>query len=484
MKNITTLFAILLLSFTAQAQQVQVTPFEHNSNKDDFSTAVSGNGRLLFFTSDRNGAQAVYVSERSSGGWSDPSTISGDVDEAQQSGVPSLTSDGQFMVFSAFKHDVSAIGRTDIYSARKMGGSWKQITNLGTDVNSTSFDAQPTISADGALLFFVSDRPGGKGATDIYYCKRTANGWSAAQPVQGINTDKREMAPVLAPDGKTLTFSSDRQGGAGGLDLYVATVVDGKATNLARMDRSINTADDELFYASFPNANQAMFTRGSDGAYDLMLAVPNPYPGDPVVMVDGIVSDAMTKKPLGADITITDLTTGQRVASLRSDDETGAYHVILTQGRNYSVTAQQKGYVFHTEEYRIPPSTTSRTYEKNIELQPIKGGGARLLVFFDFDKDELKSESIPELERVIELLRDNPSINAAFEGHTDDQGAEDYNVSLSQRRANAVRTYVEAAGIPGARISAKGYGETRPLVQGTTDEARAMNRRVEMKIVE
>jgi outer membrane protein OmpA-like peptidoglycan-associated protein len=121
---------------------------------------------------------------------------------------------------------------------------------------------------------------------------------------------------------------------------------------------------------------------------------------------------------------------------------------------------------------------------KDIDLYPLKGGKTRLLIFFDFDKFDLKDESRPELERVIEFLKDNPEIKVRIEGHTDDVGTDDYNDKLSQNRANAVKQYIVSAGIDGSRISTKGFGKRQPLVKDKTEEARAMNRRVEMKILE
>ena len=155
----------------------------------------------------------------------------------------------------------------------------------------------------------------------------------------------------------------------------------------------------------------------------------------------------------------------------------------LSPGRVYSVTASTKGYVFHSERYEVPPGAKGKTVKKDIYLSPLADGGDQLLVFFDYDKSELKSESFPELERIIELLRENPKVRLRFDGHTDDQGSDEYNEKLSQRRAEAVRDYIVAGGVPTARLEARGLGKRKPMMQGSTDEARASNRRVEMKVI-
>lgn len=484
MKRILTLaFCAVLLPMMLVAQDVQITPFDNNTDSDDFAPAPTNHGRVVIMSSSRSGEQQLYSIERTSSGWSEPSKLKGDVNDGEQVGAAALTPDGQTMIFSAFQHDVEGQGRTDLYMATRQNGKWIDVTNLGSSVNSSAYDAQPTLSADGRTLYFVSDRANGKGGTDVYVSQWNGSSWSAARPLDGVNTAANEMSPVIAADGRTLTFASDRSGGSGGYDIYVAKIDGMNVSGVKSAGAPINTGADELFYASIPNSNQAYFTRmNASGDYDNFLAVPNPFPSEPVTLIEGVVSDAISKEPLGSEMTVTDLTTGKAVAKLRSDDKSGAYFVTLTPGRVYSITAKRNGYLFHSERYDVPPTAKGQTITKDIALSPINGGGGRLLVFFDYDKAELKSESYPELERVIELLRDNPNMKMVFEGHTDDQGDDSYNDGLSKRRAKAVLDYVVNGGIDAGRVSSEGYGEKRPLMEGTSDEARAMNRRVEMKV--
>ena len=485
MTRIITLALLIAVAVTASAQDIRITPLEHNSGSDDFAPSPTNHGRVLIISSERDGEQRLYTMERTSTGWTEPVELGGQLNDATHVGTATLTSDGQTMVFAAYEHDVESAGRTDLYMAFKHGGSWGDVENLGSIVNSREYDSQPTITADGRTLFFVSDRAGGTGGTDIYWTTWTVQGWSAPRAVDGINSAANEMSPVIAADGKTLSFASDRAGGSGGFDIYVTSVVNGKASNVTWAGAGINTSADELFYTSIPNSNQAYFSRSTgQGDYDNYLAVPNPFPSQPVTLIEGTVRDAVTGDPLGADIVVTDLSTGRAVAQLRSDDATGEYYVTLTPGRRYSITAKRPGYLFHSEQYDVPPDAEGKTIRKDIELSPLKGGGERLLVFFDYDKAELKTESYPELERVIELMRENPDIRMAFEGHTDDQGSDDYNMDLSKRRARAVLDYVVNGGIATSRVHSEGFGESRPLMEGTTEEARAMNRRVEMKVIE
>ena len=201
------------------------------------------------------------------------------------------------------------------------------------------------------------------------------------------------------------------------------------------------------------------------------------------MFVHGVVTDEATEKPLGSNITITDLTTGNVVANLNSDDVTGEYSSVLTSGRNYSITAEKEGYLFYSENFNISDQITNQDIIKDISLSPIAKGKTRLLIFFDFDKSTLQNESKPELARLIKFMNDNPNVKIELHGHTDDSGAEDYNQKLSLDRANTVKEYLSNNGIQNVRVGTKGFGESKPLVVDTSESAKAKNRRVELIIV-
>ncbi len=485
MKSITITAAFLLCSFTLFAQQVRIEPLDNNTADDNFAPSFTNHGRVIVFTTDVGGdGQKLRVMERTSSGWTPATDVLGDVNNSTHSGAASLTPDGQVMYFSSYENSVDGFGRTDIYVAKRVAGKWRNVAVLPASVNSESFDAHPSISADGRTLYFVSDRPGGSGGTDIYVASWDGTTWGKARQLAGANTAQNEMSPVIGPDGRTLYFASDRPGGAGGFDIYVGKINGTALSELRRLGEPVNTAANEMFYMAMPNSDQAVFSRTtSNGDYDNFTVTPNPFPSEPVTLVEGVVANASSKVPVGADIIVTDLATGKKIASLRSDDQSGQYYVTLTPGRVYSVTASAPGYVFHSERFEVPPGAKGSTQKKDIDLSSLDGGSDRILVFFDYDKAELKTESVPELERIIELLRENTNVRVRFEGHTDDQGSDDYNDKLSDKRARAVADYVAAGGISASRMEAKGFGKRQPRVQGTTDEARATNRRVEMRIL-
>ena len=465
-------------------EAVQVTPVEElNSTGDDFVTGIARAGQEVYLTSSRDGGrQRLYRVVREGNQWGSPERIRGTVSEATHAGAATVTVDGNLMVFAAFQHEVGGSGRTDLYIARRSGKRWDRVENLRL-LNSPYWDSQPTIAADGTLLIFASDRPGGAGGTDLWMSKREGGTWSAPVPLRALNSTADEMAPVLAPDGRTLYFASNRDGS---FDIFVSRMgTDGTFGRPQKLASPVNTAADEYYYVPLPDQNAALLSRTTAaGDLDVFLVVPNPNPPEPILMVQGIVQDAFTNEPLGATITITDLRTRRKLAELYSDEETGQYYVALPAGRTYSITASREGYLFYSERFEVPRDATTSTITKDIALTPVERGRTRLLVFFDFDKAELKEESLPDLDRLVEFLKTYPSVRISVEGHTDDVGTDAYNDRLSQRRADAVKEYLVKNGIAPQRIQTKGWGRRRPLVQGTTEDARAQNRRVEVIVIQ
>jgi outer membrane protein OmpA-like peptidoglycan-associated protein len=464
---------------------VRVEPVEElNSSADDFVTAVTRGGTEVYLTSSRDGGrQRLYRVYREGSRWSSPERLRGELADATHVGSASLTIDGNLLFFAAFQHELGGQGRTDLYTARRAGERWKEVRNLGAILNSGYWDSQPCIAPDGTLLIFASDRPGGRGGTDLWISRNEGGRWSAPRPLQELNSPADDMAPVLAPDGRTLYFASNRDGN---FDIFVSRMTPtGSFERLQKLPSPVNTPADEYYFVPLHGQDAALLSRTTAaGDLDVFLVVPNPSPPEPVLLVQGTVRDAFSEAPLGATITITDLRTRRRIAELYSDEETGQYYVALPAGRTYSITASREGYLFYSERFEVGRDASPGTITKDIPLTPIERGRTRLLVFFDFDKAELKEESYPDLDRLVDFLRAYPNIRVLIEGHTDDVGTDAYNDRLSQRRADAVKEYLVKQGIEPRRIETKGWGRRRPLVQGTTEEARAQNRRVEVTVIQ
>ena len=481
--------------------QILSLPF-NDADEDDFAPAYTYRDRSLYFTSTRedaegkSGRQRIYVSRRTGQverglGFSEPEGTGPALMQARHVGSATLLQDGLFMLFAAYRWDsdggtLEGEGRTDLYVAEWRDGAWTNVANLGPVLNSEEWDSQPAITVDGRVLYFASDREGGLGGTDLYFSRRTATGWTAPENLgAGINTEFDEMAPSIAPDALRFYFSSNRPGGAGGFDIYTAersggaTGPWGKVTNFGR---PVNSEHDEFHFIAEPNSKNGFFASNREGNLDIFLAYPNPFPPEAQIIVSGRVYDERTGLPVEASVTVSDLESGEVIAEFRSDDVDGEYTVILARGHRYSITADAPGYVFYSDEYRVAADLAQgEELRKDI---PLREGSTRLLIFFDYDRADLKRESLPELRRAVEFLKENPGIRVEISGHTDSVGSDEYNRDLSRRRAESVRNWMIREGVEASRLVAAGYGEERPVADNGTEGGRARNRRVEMRVIE
>jgi outer membrane protein OmpA-like peptidoglycan-associated protein len=372
------------------------------------------------------------------------------------------------------------------------------------------------LSADERTLFFVSDRPGGLGGRDIYMCRRLPNGkWSA--PINlgpPVNTPYDEDGPFFHPDGKTLFYSSNGPNSMGGFDIFRTELrPDSTWAPPANLGYPINTPGDEIYFVLSASGLHGYYASERDDSYgekDIYLIdfstlreekpVASQKPADdlqissepaPVTfrpnltLVTGIIYDAETNQPLEATITLIDNEKGDTIAVLTSNAASGKYLISLPAGRNYGIAVTAPGYAFHSENFIVETTQGYREVRKDIGLNKYKTGTVIILrnIFFDFDKATLRPESKAELERVYQLLVENPRLKIRIAGHTDSMGSDEYNQKLSENRARSVYEYLIQRGISADRLSYIGYGESKPVDTNETDEGRQNNRRVELEIL-
>ncbi|MDH7516123.1 MAG: OmpA family protein [Bacteroidota bacterium] len=455
-----------------------------NSPDDDFAPLVLANGRVIYFTTDRDGDQNIYSAVSGGAAWGKPVNVGPTLNTNENDGGASLTPDGHWIVYTGCDRE-DGVGDCDIYLAEYGGGTWRNARNL-TPVNSAGWDSQPSISADATMLFFASDRPGGMGGTDIWMSRRVGDDWSP--PVNlgpPVNTSGDEMTPFIAPDNRTLYFASNGHPGVGGFDIYVARIDHkGMTGSVEHIGSPINTAGDELFFTTQLGTDNVYFAStssdfGNIGGLDIYAAVPNPIPPSAVTAVFGIVSDAKTKAPLGATLTIRNIMKNEVISTFHSDDIDGTYVVVLQPGMSYAMTAEAPGYLFYSERFDIPANAANNTVRKDILMTREL---VRLLVFFDFDKATLQPESYVDLERAVSWLKTHPDVRVEVAGHTDNVGSREYNKHLSSERARTVMDYLISKGVAPSRLTANGYGPDQPIATNDTEEGRAMNRRVEFRV--
>ena len=200
--------------------------------------------------------------------------------------------------------------------------------------------------------------------------------------------------------------------------------------------------------------------------------------------IKGKVFDKKTNAGLPSTVELTDLSSKQAISRVQTD-ETGNYLITLPVGKDYAFNVNRRGYLFYSDNYSLKDKSPDSIYEKNIPLQPIEVNASIVLknIFFDFNKYDLKAESQVELDKLVQLMKDNPTIKILIEGHTDNIGNAAANMKLSENRAKAVVNYLVSKNISVTRLTAKGFGATKPIAENSTEEGRSQNRRTELKIV-
>jgi outer membrane protein OmpA-like peptidoglycan-associated protein len=406
-------------------------------------------------------------------------------------GAQTISANGNELFFTACERS-DGFGSCDLYYSRKENKRWSRPVNMGSTVNSGRWDSQPSISPDGQTLYFSSSRDGGKGNTDLWKTTRQNGMWSKPENLgEVINTDKHEQTPFIHPDGKTLFFTSNGHLGMGGYDIFYSRLDDqGQWSTPVNLGYPINTFDDEGFMIVNPSGELAMFSSDRAGGYgglDLysFILYPEARPVATTYM-KGTVYNSKTGEKLEARFELIDLSTSIIAASAYSEAVSGEFMVNLPSGKDYALNVSRPGFLFFSENISLTDEHTALApLLKDIPLQPVEAGEVVVLknIFFDFDKTELKPESRAELEKLIQLLTQNPAMVIEIGGHTDNVGNAAYNQKLSEERARSVSNYLVTGGIDKTRLSFKGYGMTKPLDSNDTEEGRARNRRTEFRVI-
>jgi flagellar motor protein MotB len=419
------------------------------------------------------------------------------INSVYNEGAASISADGSTLVFTAcelygnYGPERGGYGSCDLYVAYRVASGWSVPINLGDSINTANWESQPSLSADGRTIYFIrAPRKRKKDYNqDIYVAvKQPDNHWSKAKKLPPvINSPRREETVLIHPDGITLYFSSNGHPGMGGLDLFVSQKDDaGNWSEPVNLGYPINTQNDENSLMVSTNGELAYFSSNMDGGFgDFDIYVFDLYPEvrpAPVTYVKGVVYDSLTRKPIEARFELIDLETGEEVYNSFSNPEDGEFLIPLSAGKDYGLNVNHKGYLFYSDRFEL--LTHRLPFELNVPLLPISMGGEVVLknVFFETDQYDLKPQSMTELNKLVQLLMQNPSMSIAIEGHTDNVGSENHNLELSENRAKAVYNYLVAEGISDQRLEFKGYGESKPLATNDTEQGRADNRRTAFRV--
>lgn len=462
-----------------------------NSKVSEYFPTITIDGKQLFYTRRVNSVnEDFYESSKEDNTWKPAKSLPGDINTMLNEGAQNISQDGEWLIFTGCNFP-EGHGSCDLYISYLTPQGWSVPENLGENINTEAWESAPSLSPDKRDLYFASNRPGGMGKSDIYVCHRNPDGtWTAPENAgPQINTSGNESCPFIHADNQTLYFTSDGHPGYGGDDLFFVKKLPGNKWSAAEnLGYPINTIENEgsLVVASDGKTAYYASDRGdSKGGLDLYtFELRSDVRPLKTLWVKGKVFDAKNKKGLPSAVELTDLET-QEVLSKVQTDETGNYLVTLPVGKDYAFNVNRKGYLFYSENFPLSDRVPDSTYSIDIPLEPLTANATVILknIFFDVNKVELKPESATELDNIVKLLKENPALKIQINGHTDNVGKPADNLKLSNNRANAVIKYLISKGISAARLSAKGWGETQPISDNSTDEGKAKNRRTEMKVI-
>ena len=509
--------------FFAKPTRVFVDNMENivNSAYPDYRPLVDPRENMIVFTSSRENTtggkraddsfyyEDIYVTYFLEGQWTLPENKY-DINSPIHDATAGISSDGSIM------YVYKSGGGGMLYESHLIDNMYSYPEKLDGKINEGIKQTSASLTFDKTTLYFTSLREDGYGGLDIYVSRKDAkNRWQDAVNIgASINTPYDEQGVFITPDGKTLYFSSKGHNTMGGYDIYKSEFVNGKWSNPENLGYPINTPDNDvsftmgasglrayysskkkdgfgdqdLYMITFLGASKplAMYEQEVLYAYNTKSAIPSISPAiEQNTILEGVILDAESLTPVQATIEITDNSKNELLASFESNGNSGAYLISLKPGKNYGITVSRKDYLFHSENFNIPMDATAKRTKKDILLQKVEVGIKIVLnnIFFDFNKATLRDESIAELNQLVRLLNETPTLNIEISGHTDNVGSASYNKTLSENRAKAVVNYLTKKGISAERLEFTGYGFSQPVASNDTEEGRQQNRRTEFKVL-
>jgi outer membrane protein OmpA-like peptidoglycan-associated protein len=460
-----------------------------NSPTSEYYPSFTIDDSILVFTRRGEGIREDFVeSILTSTGYSKAEIIKGDINNEPSKGGINISQDGDWLLFAG-NFAGQGFGNFDLYISYNTPTGWSEPTNLGANINTEFWESSPSLSPDKNALYFSSDRPGGYGGKDLYVSYRVNGKWLPAENMgPDINTGGNELAPFIHADNQTLYYTSDGLPGYGGTDIYVirktGNKIWGKPENLGY---PINTIENEgsLFVAADGvTAYYASDRADTKGYLDLYkFTLKQDVRPTKTLYVKGYVTDAKTQKGLPCAVELS-VDSSQQVLSNVQTDETGFYFITLPVGRNYTFTVNRKGYLFYSDVFNLADKQSDSTYEKNIALEPVELNATVRMknIQFATKSFQLEPVSMIELNKLIQLMNDNPSVKIQVNGYTDNVGNDADNLKLSENRSKAVVDFLISKGIDAKRMTWKGFGKTYPIADNATEEGRALNRRTEFVI--
>ncbi len=470
-----------------------------NTKNDEYWPSVSLDGSKLVFTRLQNPLSGLmqedfFISAFDSSGWGQSAPIL-EINTNENEGAQALSADGRLLFFTACNR-TDGFGSCDIYYSVYNGKVWSKPKNAGNILNSSSWDAQPSLSSDNRYLYFSSNRAGGKGKKDIWRAELLAiveNGslrWKTPENTGEIlNTAGDEISPFIHPNNKNFYFASDFHIGMGGMDLFVSEIQkDGKFSEPKNLGFPINTHKDEQGLIIGFNGKTAWFASERESGFGLDIftfQLPKELHTEPVTYVKARITDAETGAVVRAFAELINLSSDSVFQRSERADENGEILLCLPLNVDYAFNVSEPDYLFYSRSFQLKELKTPETPEKiEISLNKVKIGAEMNLynIYFETDSFRILSDSEPELRKLKQFLKNNSQLEVEIQGHTDNSGNPGNNLKLSELRAKSVVEYLIFNGIDVSRLKFKGFGESQPVATNETEDGRRLNRRTTVKI--
>ncbi len=486
----------------AKANPVKINPEKlpstiNSPSYSEYLPSLTADGQTLFFTRVINNQEDLFYSFRDSNGQWIEARLMPNINTYENEGAHCISADGKTIVFTFCSDGKTGKPRgCNLYMSQLRGNQWTEPEFLS--INSTAWDAQPNLSADGRTLIFASRRKGGQGGTDLWVSYRNRYGkWSTPFNLgEPVNTKGNEESPFQ--HGNTLFFKSDEHIGLGSFDLFKSINIGEKEWSIPEnLGYPINTEEHEGAMVVALDGRTAFYARGEGNIqYDktqtdiYTFELPKELSLDPIGFAKFEVYDITNEEPLKVKINIQSVKASESSVDSFFTDQEGFVLIPLSIGKNYSIVIHQDGYQLFSDRIELSESgTKEKAFLKKIGLSPIINEApdsepvVLKNVLFETGSYTLLPESFFELEQLATLLKENPELKIEIRGHTDDVGNDEDNLLLSENRAKAVFQYLEIKGVSENRLSYKGFGESQPITTNETEEGRSQNRRTEFIIL-
>ena len=471
-------------------------PLPINSAASEYLPQFTLDQENIVFTRRWYGQEDIFVAKRQS----DKYEVTGlkELNTPLNEGAHTLSADGNLIIFTHC-NEKYGFGSCDLYRAHRTEKGWTRPSNMGSRINTLAWESQPSLSANGDLLYFSSNRPGGMGGSDIWVSKKSEDGtWGLPINLGSkINTRGNEESPFIHADAKSLYFRSTGHQGLGSFDIFLSKNSANQWSNPIHLGAPINSIENDGalvisldglygYYASnYYNGNK------KDDLDIYQFNLPLKFRPRPMTYVKGRVTSQSTKYPVQAEVKVRDLRTGEFLVKTKVDHN-GEFLVAVPVQDHLAFSASSEEHTFHSVNLSFSEiKHGADPYYEEIQLQDLEVKIEKEFipivlsnVFFETGSAKLLEESSGDIQLLYDLLIRHPKLRIKINGHTDDVGREEDNLALSLNRANSVKNALKDRGIPSSRIESQGFGESSPVADNSTPEGRAQNRRTEFVIIQ